>query len=403
MRAAWETRGFTGRLPVAVVDLAPAVVLLAAMVAVRLGGERVPGRPLPLVLGLCVVIAGSLAFRRRTPLAAYAVGTAGLSAEALWADPGGLTPIANLIGLYSLGLYASPARARLGALLVPPGVLAFFAPEDDSSMAPAGVLFVWLLVWAAGYGTARRRRALEARRRLKRREAVINERVRIARELHDVVGHAVNAMLVQAGAGRMVLATEPERTRELLMSVERTGREALAELDRLLGVLRAEDGTPPGSGAVGADEVDDGPGRFGAMGVGDVHGGPPGLDELEGLVRPLADAGMAVRVRVESGVRTRTLSREMETAVHRIVQEALTNALRHGRARSADVTVQRTDGTEAAVLVNVVDDGDGPASEYRLGRGLLGITERAGVFGGSVRHGRASGGGFALRVELPMP
>lgn len=104
---------------------------------------------------------------------------------------------------------------------------------------------VWLLAWAAGYGVARRREQMEAYRRLMRREAVVNERVRIARELHDVIGHTVNTMLVQAGAGRVVLDTDPDRARELLVSVERTGRNALAELDRVLGVLRSDDEPEP--------------------------------------------------------------------------------------------------------------------------------------------------------------
>ncbi|MEE1829680.1 histidine kinase dimerization/phosphoacceptor domain-containing protein [Streptomyces sp. SP17KL33] len=153
------------------------------------------------------MIAAGLAVRRRAPLAGYVVGTVGLVVEALWVGPGQLTPVANLIGVHSLGLYASPRRAGLGALLVPPGVLAHFAPKDDPWVTQVAVVLVWLLVWAAGCATARRRRETEELRRLLRRETVVAERVRIARELHDVVGHSVNAMLVQAGAGRMVLDT----------------------------------------------------------------------------------------------------------------------------------------------------------------------------------------------------
>jgi signal transduction histidine kinase len=359
-----------GRLPALAADLAPAVVLLAAMTAVHLGPARETGTLLPLALALCVLIAGSLAFRRHAPLAAFTAGTAGLAAEALWVAPGQLTPIANLIAVHSLGLYARPARARLGALLVPPATLAFFAPKGGPSSTPVAVVFVWLLVWAAGYATARRREETERRRALLHRETVIGERVRIARELHDVLGHSVNAMLVQAGAGRMVLDTDPERTRELLTSVERTGRDALGELDRLLGVLRAED----------EDRA--------------------GLGDLDQLVRTMADAGMTVRLHV--GPDARSLPRDVQLSVHRIVQEGLTNALRHGRARTADVTVRGLPAGRA-VLVRVVDDGTGPGPRYRPGRGLLGITERAALFGGTVDHGGADGGGFALSVELPLP
>ncbi|MFE7835720.1 sensor histidine kinase [Streptomyces sp. NPDC057474] len=371
-------------------DVASAAVVLVAMVAVRLGSGNDTDASLPITLALSAVIAGSLAVRRRAPLAGYVVGTAGLAVEALWVGPGPLTPVANLIGVYSLGLYASPRRAGLGALLVPPGVLAYFAPKDDSSVVPVAVVFVWLLVWAAGYSTARRRRETEELRRLLRRETVVAERVRIARELHDVVGHSVNAMLVQAGAGRMVLDTDPDRTRELLMSVERTGRDALTELDRLLGVLRADDDLAAG-GFDGSDGSDGSDGDETALDPGD----------LDQLVRPMADAGMDVRLRIEP--ETLTLPHALRLSVHRIVQEALTNALRHGHARSAEVTVRRQRWGNA-VLVRVVDGGEGPPPQYRPGRGLRGISERAAALGGSVAHGPADDdGGFALSVELPLP
>ncbi|MGW0948394.1 sensor histidine kinase [Streptomyces sp. NPDC002623] len=369
---------WAARLPPAAVDVLPAVVFLAAMVAVRVGSAPELRGPLPAALAPAVVIAGSLAVRRRWPATAYAVGTAGLAVEALWLGSGSLTAFANLFGVYSLGLYATPGRAVLGTLLVPPGVLAHFASEEASAAVPVAVVFVWLLVWAVGYGTARRHRETEQRRALARREAVLGERVRIARELHDIVGHSVNAMLVQAGAGRIVLATEPERTRELLLSVERTGRDALAELDRLLGVLRAEDPAEDG----GEDGAED----------------PAGLGRL---VRPMADAGLAVRLSVAPEVRD--LPPDVRSSVHRIVQEALTNALRHGRARSAEVTVRRQDDADGrSLLVRVVDEGDGPAPHYRPGRGLRGIGERAAALGGHVEHGTAAGGGFALSVALRL-
>ncbi|SPF06460.1 sensor histidine kinase [Streptomyces sp. MA5143a] len=245
-------KGWARRLPPPG-DMAAAAVLLVAMTAVRVGAERETDAPLAAVLALSAVIAAGVALRRSAPLTAYALGSAGLVAEALSVGPGPLTPVANLIGVYSLGLYATPFRALLGAPLVLPGVLAHFAPKDDSSVTQVAVVCVWLLVWGAGRATARRR---EEMAELLRREAVVAERVRIAREVHDVLGHSVNAMLVQAGAGRLVLDTDPARTRELLMSVERTGRDALTELDHLLGLLRAEDAEPgagtaaePGAGA----------------------------------------------------------------------------------------------------------------------------------------------------------
>jgi len=368
-RLARTLGSLTGRLPPTAVDLGLAAGLFVAMVAERVASAPGLGDHFLGAVLLCVVIAGSLVARRRAPLTAYVVGTAGLIVEALWLGPGPLSPFPNLIGLYSLGHYATPGRARLGPILVLPGVVAYFASGDyQSVVAPVGVVFVWLLAWAAGYTTARRHERMESRRRLLRREAVIDERVRIARELHDVIGHAVNAMLMQAGAGRMVLDTDPQRAREMLAGVERTGRNALEELDRVLGVLRADDDAQPG------------------------------LADLEQVVRPMVDAGMAVHVHIEDAAQE--LPRSLELSAYRIVQEGLTNALKHGRARSAEVDIRVLDG---AMLVEVSDDGRGPAPGYQPGRGLLGIGERAGVFGGSVRHGHGPQSGFTLRAELPLP
>ncbi|GAA0945752.1 sensor histidine kinase [Virgisporangium aurantiacum] len=368
-------RPLTARWAVAL-DLSLAAAFLVAMVAIRVaeGGDR-----LALAVVLSVVIAGSLVPRRRYPLGSYVVGSSGLVVESLAVSPGQLTPYANLIGLYALGFHASRGRALVGPVILVPGVLAYFAHENGSSVASAvGVVVVWLLAWAAGYAVARRREQMEAYRRLVRREAVINERVRIARELHDVIGHTVNTMLVQAGAGRVVLDTDPDRARELLVSVERTGRNALAELDRVLGVLRSDDEPEPG------------------------------LDDLDTVVRPLVDAGMAVRVELDASLggtsgtdsAARGLPRGLELSAHRIVQEGLTNALKHGRARSATVRI-RLDAM-STLVVEVRDDGRGPGAGYRPGRGLLGIAERVSVLGGTVEHGPAPGRGFVLRALLPV-
>ncbi|WP_162467114.1 sensor histidine kinase [Streptomyces cavernae] len=363
-------------MPDLVVDLAPAVIVLVAMLVMR--GTAVPetGRDALTVpelsgsLGLEVVIAGSLALRRRTPVAAYAAGTAGLAVEALWLGPGPLSPFANLIGLYGLGLHAGRRRAPLGVVVAPLGVWAYFAGKGQATTtAPMAVLCVWLLVWAAGYGSARRREELAAHRRMARREAAAGERLRIARELHDVMGHTVNAMLVQAGAGRMVLDSDPERARELMISVEDTGRTALAELDRLLGVLR------------------------------DGSGEPPGLADIGRLARTMTDAGMTVRLRVAAEPGSLPLG--VELSAYRIAQEALTNALRHGRAAAAEVVMERRHGR---LVVAVTDTGRGPAPGYRAGRGLLGVSERVAAFGGSADHGPGPDGrGFTLHAELPLP
>jgi hypothetical protein len=156
-----------GRLPV---GSAPSVARINEWrTDERVGSAGLAGGT-PVALALTTVIAGCLAARRRAPLTSYAVGTAALAAEALWVAPAPLSPYVNLVGLYSVGLYATRGRALVGAALVLPAVLAYFARTDTPATVPAGVVFSWLLAWAAGYSTARRRERQEAaRRRMRRR------------------------------------------------------------------------------------------------------------------------------------------------------------------------------------------------------------------------------------------
>ncbi|GAA3046776.1 sensor histidine kinase [Actinokineospora globicatena] len=309
-----------------------------------------PG-PLWLAAGVSI----GLALRTRAPLGGYLLGTAALMAGGLLgvADP--VAPYANVIGIHALGAYTSVRRSLFGPLLVVPGVVAYNAQLPGSAVAIAGNVFFWLLAWAVGFATARARE----RSALLNRAAVAEERTRMARELHDLVGHTVNVMLVQAGASRVVLDSDPAKAKELLIAVERTGRDALDELDRVLSALRPDD------------------------------------PDLTRLASRMTEAGMAVDLRVEVG----GLPGPVEFAVYRIVQEALTNALTHGHARSASVSVL---SAGEGVAVEVADQGRGPRPGYRVGRGLTGIAERAEVLGGSVVHGGGDGGGFRLRVVLPL-
>jgi len=232
------------------------------------------------------------------------------------------------------------------------------------------VVFTWLLTWATGYAGARRQERQEGDRRLMRRDAVLDERHRIARELHDLIGHTMSVMLVRTGAARVVLDSDPDKAREILAGVEQTGREALDELDRVLGVLRRDDGP-------------------------DLQ---PGLAALPRLVERTREAGLDVTVQVDPP--QPQLPGSIDLSAYRIVQEGLTNAFRHGRASAAAVVV-RCDGRR--VEVEVADNGTGPPPGYQPGRGLLGIAERAAVFGGTVEYGPADGGGFRIRAVLPLP
>ncbi|WP_457031908.1 sensor histidine kinase [Kitasatospora sp. P5_F3] len=352
-----------------VLDGLPALAFLLAMLT-----ERLLTTPeLPALL-LSVVIAGALAWRRRAPLTAYLLGTAALAVEAQTVLPGPMSPYANLIGLYALGRYATRSRARSGPVIVLVGMAGYFG----DLVVPAGVLLVWLLAWALGYAAALRQEERTVARRQLRRRVAEEERARIARELHDIVGHTLNLMLVQAGAARRVLPRDPEQTVELLSGLEHTGREALDELDRVLGLLRR-------------NGPSDGPSL------------QPGLADLPRLVGRLEQAGLRATVRIDAGAGR--LPRTIDVSAYRIVQEALTNTVKHGRAETVEITV----GRSSEVLdILVLDGGRGAPGGYVPGRGLLGIAERVAMFGGSVEHGSVSqpgggeGGGFRLRVTLPV-
>jgi signal transduction histidine kinase len=351
-----------------VFDVALATLFLAAMLIERMRAASAIGGKMPLALALTVTVAVGLGLRRRAPVAGFLLGALALSLEALVVRPSPISPYANLIGISSLALYATRGRAWWGPPAAIVGVIAYFWPGPDPVTSKLGVLATWLLTWALSYSTARRREEQLRAQLALRAEAIAEERTHIARELHDLVGHTVTLMVVQAGAARRVLDHDPAQTRELLSSVEDTGREALGELDRMLGMLRQ--GEP---------------------------GDEPDLASLPGLVERMGHAG--IEVTVDNTVAGGALPRSMSMCAYRIIQEALTNALKHGHAGKARVTVRQA----ATVLdLEVSDDGRGVAQGYRPGRGLLGIGERVALFGGTVTHGGGEGGGFRLRASLPV-
>ncbi len=356
------------------------------MVLERTGAaSQIGAGRLPTAIALSAVIAGALAVRRKVPLFAYLVGTAALSTEALLIMASPVSPYANLIGVYSVGLYANRRRAWLGPVIAVVGVFTYVAGRGlVVPPEPAGVLLVWILAWALGYGGARRQEDREAARRLLRQRVVADERARIARELHDLVGHTVNVMLVQAGAARRVLDRDPDQTRDLLNSLERTGREALDELDRVLGLLR-RDGSTHAPDLPDAEPLDE-------------HMLAPGLADLSRLTERMGEAGMRITVDIDPAARR--VPRTLDVSAYRIVQEALTNTVKHGHADSADVTVRHHGD---ALDIEVRDDGRGAVDGYKPGRGLLGIHERVTTFGGSLDHGVAQPGGFCLHAVLPIP
>ena len=359
-------------------DGALAAIFLAVVAAERIEAPLDDGRTTLIAAALTLVLAGSLALRRRFPLTALLASTAALCTGSLLHIDSAVAPIANQVSVYSAGLYATRNRARWVPLIAVAGVGIYFVGTRPTSLLdPAGVLFVWLATWAIGYSTARRREEQERARRAIRHQVVAEERTRMARELHDVIGHTVNLLVVQAGAARLMLDRDPTMTRDLLTGMEQTGREALAELDQALGTLRAQSPIP--DAGLDAAEL--------------PH---PGLAELPDLVDRLGDSGVDVTLSLDSAIR---LPRTLDLSAYRIVQEALTNALKHAAPCSATVDVHQDGG---AVVVEVSDDGPG-IDGHVPGRGLLGIAERVSLCGGVLEHGGGDKGGFTVRAVLPLP
>lgn len=357
-------------------DLVPALVILA------FGSADVEHQD-HLSLGAAIAalaISGVLVgLRRRAPiltLAALLAIQAVTPAPSKADDPGYYFLAAQLM-LFTVG-YQSPLRPALGALA---GACVFFVAYNvlrDGNQVDA-VLGSVLWAVAFGFGVAARR-ALDRGRALEtepqRTAAALDaERARIARELHDAVAHAVSVMVLQTGAVRRRLAPEQEREREALDAVERTGREAATELRRMLGFLRPDEN--------------------------DTRTPRPTLERLDELAEAMRHAGLPVEVRTEG--EPRPLPAGIDAALYRIVQAALTNSLEHaGPGARAQVCVAYG---RNRIVAEVVDDGRGPRDGAKgpgRGNGLIGMQERATLYGGSLDAGAADGGGFRVRATLPL-
>ncbi|MGW3245389.1 sensor histidine kinase [Streptomyces sp. NPDC001070] len=257
--------------------------------------------------------------------------------------------------------------------------------------------------WQAAVGE--RGWLLERERESAGRAAVAAERDRIARELHDIVSHNVSLMVVQAGAAREVLGTMPDEATAALRAVEDAGRGAMTDLRHLLGLLA------PSQNGEDAEREPGGPGDGG----GEVPAPQPGLDRLGALVDRVSFAGLPVEVRVSG--EPRPLPQGIDVTAYRIIQEALTNALRHGDGGKAEVTVRYA---ERALRVEVLNSGPSvlngagagaaqPAAARNAarrregtGRGLLGLRERVAVYGGDLDARRRLGGGYRVRARIPL-
>jgi signal transduction histidine kinase len=379
--------GLPQRLRPPLLDLLLALALVA-VVETEVASEHL--RPYAASVPLLALFVGVLAWRRRQPFLAVLVGFAAtlIAAAAGVSQHKPFSPIlAVFVALYSLALYAAPRRAAVGLVYAIGCVylqIAFAMHHGESyGGTDFGFIAVLLLApWMVGramrgrvaHMTVLEGRAEKAEREREQRakEAARNERARIARELHDVIAHSVSVMVVQAGAAEEVLRQTPERALEPIRAVQDTGRQALAEMARLLGMLRRD-----------GEELGLAP--------------QPGLDDLEGLVEQTRRAGLPVELRVEGTPRPVPLGADL--SAYRIVQEALTNARKHAGEARATVTVRY--GVEA-LEVEVADDGSGAGNGGGGGHGLVGMRERVALFGGDLHAGPRPGGGFRVHARLPI-
>jgi signal transduction histidine kinase len=378
-----EVVAWLRRNPVAADAALAAGLGLIAQVEIWLTGSVSGSKPV--AAGAALVITGALVWRRRAPLVAAAVAGSAyiLQSLALGYIDGAISVIvALLVVLYSVAAYEQIGRAVAGGALVLAAAWVSVARHSDSTV---GDYFFSALVlgtaWTFGAVIRSRRRyavgledraiILEHERDHQARVAVADERARIARELHDVVAHSVGTIVVQAGAERLALGGEAERTRDALLTIENTGRQALAEMRRLLGMLRRDD----------AD-----------LGLAPQ----PSLAHVDGLLDQVRAAGLSVELEVDRDLAQ--LPPGVDLSAYRIVQEALTNALKHAGAAHVRVAIRYT---EQYIELEVVDDGSGPAmAGTSAGHGIVGMRERVALYGGMLETGARDAGGFAVRARL---
>jgi signal transduction histidine kinase len=358
--------------------------LALAAAAIELGQVfGIDRSPPPVAVGLAFLAGGVLVWRRREPLVTLGFSLAAVSGVTIaGASPAGFAP---LIALYTVAA-ACERRASLAALALTASitlVASVAGPSDEQLVDPIAAVACSCVAWGLGvYVETRReyRRELERRAVLLERErdqlariAAHEERASIARELHDIVAHSVTVMLVGVRGARDVLRTDPDVADATLGKVETSAEESLAELRRILAVLRE-----PASGAESRPQ--------------------PSLTQLDQLVADYREAGLPVALEWIGA--QRPLPGGVELSVYRIVQEALTNVLKHAHPKGVVVTLAFRD---SCLDLEVVDDGSPQCQDAVVpGHGLVGMRERVALLGGSLETGRRAGGGFRVAARLPV-
>jgi signal transduction histidine kinase len=328
-----------------------------------------------------LVVVGALAARRgRRPNLFLALMALFTLEEAFWPDLFWSPRVLALflfLAIYSAAAHTTGSQALIAGCLTTGMFLANLAADYPAESLGDEILFYGLLFaapWAVGRAVRGRRLSQS---RLKQREAasekaIVEERARISRELHDVIAHAITVMVLQARGGRRALQVEPHVADEAFATIEETGSQTLEEMRRLVGMLRIRDEAP-----------DLAP--------------QPSLKELDGLVEQIRAAGLPVEVTIEG--ERRDLPPSLDVSAYRIVQEALTNALKHAGPAHVHVVIRYS---AMDLEIEIADDGRGAGDESKPGYGLMGMRERVSVYGGELHTERLSQGGFALRVRLPM-
>ncbi len=387
---------------VRIYDVAAAGVVAAALVVVTVvidGGRDADARSFDALAGVLVAVAGAvLALHRRAPMVVLAVTTSALALYSLQDYSGGPVYFTWIGAIFAVSVARGPAKAWVPAA-VSTAVILVTAFHDSTGVVvghrlgqPPGSIAALFVSWAVGAlllgGSVRGRRAeraaLEERarhlaetREKEARRRVAEERVRIARDLHDSVAHSLASFSVQAGVGAHVLDERPEDARAALLAIKQASGDALTELRATLGMLRSSEAVP-------REPTD-------------------GLDRLPLLVESSRAAGLAVDVVIEGDAQQ--LPPAVDTAAFRIVQESLTNVIRHAGAARATVAVRLSDG---GIEIEVTDDGrgavsgNGSAASGGGGHGLAGMRERVALLGGDVFAGTRRSGGYRVRARIPL-
>ncbi len=331
-----------------------------------------------------------IAVRRVAPLAAITISAGAVSLyaiigyEGVWAGT-----FAALIILYSTASLTGLRQAIIGGVIAAVAITIYYAADrgNDGAAQAVSTYATYGAAWAIGIFVRSRREytsvveehaaLLERDREARAREAVAGERARIARELHDIVGHALNLIVIQSSGAQRVFESKPDLARETLSSIESTGRNALGDMERMLGMLRST-------------QAND-----------DALSPQPGLSHVDSLAAQVTEAGLPVDVTVEGT--PVALPSSVELSAYRIIQEALTNALKHAGPAHASVKMRYAPDS---LGLEITDDGQGVVREgereRKGGRGLIGMRERVGLFGGELNAGPRPEGGFRVSASFPL-